>query len=98
MTKIVFAIAAIPLLASSAANAQYTNNRPLINIPAYRAPSLTRQWQQSPEDRENNQQQMQMYQQDQENFRRQTDGAAQQSLEHEKMQELRDALRERLDR
>jgi hypothetical protein len=79
---------------SDTANAQYTNNRPLVNIPQ-RTPNLSRQ---SPEDRENNQQQMQMYQQDQENFRRQMDGAAQQGMEHERMEQLRDALRERLER
>jgi Ni/Co efflux regulator RcnB len=108
--KLIVTIAAMSFLAaslaaSSHADAQYTNNKPLTQRPLAIVPSqrvIPNQTHQSTEERENNLQQMQMYRQDQENFRRQMDSAAQQGSDSaastESKRELRERLREMLDR
>jgi hypothetical protein len=108
--KLIITIATMSLLAaslaaSSNAHAQYTNNRPLTQRPLAIVPSqrvIPNQTHQLSEDRENNLQQMQMYRQDQDNFRRQMDSATQQGSDSaastESKRELREKLREMLDR
>lgn len=95
---LILAFSAVTLLAlaSGDANAQYTNNKPLTQRAL---PILPRQnFHQSEEARENMLQQQQMFRQDQDNFRHQMDGTAQQSLDTESKRELREKLREMLDR
>ena len=89
MSKIIFALAALAFLATTA-NAQYDRHHQL-KIPH-----------QSAEDRENTLNQMGAYRLDQDQFRQQMESAAQsqhqQAIEHDQMEQLKDALRERLER
>jgi len=95
---LILAFSAVTLLAlaSGDAHAQYSNNRPLTQraLPILPRPNFH----QSEEARENMLQQQQMFRQDQDNFRHQMDGAAQQGADTESKRELREKLREMLDR
>jgi hypothetical protein len=93
---IAFSAVTLLALASGNAEAQYTNNKPLTQRPL---PILPRpNFHQSEEARENMLQQQQMFRQDQDNFRHQMDSAGQQGLDMESRRELREKLREMLDR
>lgn len=95
---LILAFSAVTLLAlaSGDANAQYQNNRPLTqrSLPILPRPNFH----QSEEARENMLQQQQMFRQDQDNFRHQMDGAAQQGADSESKREMREKLREMLER
>jgi hypothetical protein len=96
VTFTTMAFLAASLAASSNADAQYTNNKPLNQRPLSIVPRMSPH--QASEERENMLQQQQMYRQDQDNFRHQMDGAIQQGSDTESKRELREKLREMLER
>jgi len=93
---VAFSAVTLLALASGNADAQYQNNKPLTqrSLPILPRPNFH----QSEEARENMLQQQQMFRQDQDNFRHQMDGTAQQGLDTESKRELRERLREMLER